>query len=227
MVQLLAFGKHNNWTSFEKHMRDDVNWDSCDLPWRRSSKWIVLQVALQTILQRAFPQREGYIQYKNFMLYLVSEIGMMMIKNAVNPDQLAIVRAKVGRLLYKLGEKVYGFVADYAQSCEKSIADRLHAIKLDIKKADRMIVPHFSAAGKNDLQMSLKNCREYLRSVFQQTPAKIEPIHFDRRHGQRNQRDKYGLPVLESGDIVSLADLESWVEKKKTDGLGSKCATFR
>ncbi|PYI28973.1 hypothetical protein BP00DRAFT_438002 [Aspergillus indologenus CBS 114.80] len=43
MTQLLAFGERNQWPAFEKHMRDEVNWDSSKLPWRRSPYWFVMR----------------------------------------------------------------------------------------------------------------------------------------------------------------------------------------
>lgn len=148
------------------------------------------------------------------MLYLVSEIGTLMAKYTPHPDQLAIVRSKIGRRIYKLKDKVYDFVANHAQLSEKRIMEELRTIQLSIKKANHLVVPHFPAAGEDDLQMSLKHCREYLQNVLQQTPVNIEPIPFSRLHEQRNQRDNDGLPILGSADILVLADFERWVEEK-------------
>lgn len=114
MTQLLAFGERNNWSSFDKHMRDEVNWRRSRLPWRRSPYWFIMRVTLQTILRRAFPEGEGQDQYKNFMLYLVTEIGSVAtrMRPAVPADHLDIIRAKISRRISKLQGAVFPFVAD-------------------------------------------------------------------------------------------------------------------
>lgn len=221
MVQLLAFGNHNNGGSFEKRMRDDVNWDDCLLPWRRSPYWVVLRVSLQTILQRAFPDREGYIAYKNFILYFVAHIGVIMANNAVSPEQLANVRSKLGRRIYKLGQNTHGFVAAYAKSSEEGIMNRLRAIQLRIRRGEQTMVPDIPTAEGNDLRMSLMNSREYLKSVLRQSPVNIDPMPFSRFYAKRHHRTDYGLPILQSGDYLELFDFERWVEKELTNWVNS------
>jgi hypothetical protein len=38
----------------------------------------------------------------------------------------------------------------------------------------------------------------------------IEQFYFDREHEARNQLNRHGLPLLESGDLLALADFEQW-----------------
>lgn len=220
MTQLLAFGEHNNWTSFEKHMRDEVNWDNCKLPWRRSPQWAVLRIALQTILQRAFLGCEGLVQYKNFMLYLVAEIGTVVLKHPITSDRLAFVRAKIGRRIYKMGDNVYDFVADHAQSSDRRLMDSLRAIQSDIIESDKIFVPRcFRAAREEDLKMTLNHSRQYLRAILQQKPTTAEPTPFKRQYTQRNRRNEHGLPILDSGNPLSLFDMELWVERYLKDWI--------
>ncbi|RJE18781.1 hypothetical protein PHISCL_08882 [Aspergillus sclerotialis] len=193
MVQLLAFGNHNNWGSFQKRMRDDVNWD----------------------------RREGYIAYKNFILYLVAHIGVVMARNAVIPEQLANVRSKLGRRIYKLGENTHDFVAECAKSSEEGLMNRLRAIQLKIRRGEQMMVPDIPTAGANDLQTSLKNSREYLISVLRQSPTKTDPVPFNRFHRKRHHRTSYGLPLLQPGDYIELCDFERWVERELNNWVNS------
>ena len=215
MAQLLAFGTRNKEPSFEKHMQDDVNWDSCKIPWRRSPHWTVLRVALQTVLQRAFPDCEGRVQYKNFLLYLMAEIGVKINRHSTTPDQLAAIRLKIGRRISKLKEKTHSFVADYAQSSERRIMDSLYAIQRNIVKSDRLHVPpHFPPTHEEHLWMTLKHSRCYLKSVLLQIPAESEVRPFDRQYDHRNARNAFGLPIVEAGsDLLSLADMERWVDQ--------------
>ncbi|KAL2000220.1 hypothetical protein VTN02DRAFT_3392 [Thermoascus thermophilus] len=214
MTQLLAFGRHNDWPSLQKHVRDEVNWDRSKLPWRRSPTWFVFRVALQTVLQRSFPLGKGRIQYKNFMLYLVAEIGSVVsrMESDVTVDQLAIIRAKLGRRLSKLREDVFGFVANRVRSSADDLSKRLEKIQLDIRQSDRLTVTRLRpSAREEDFRMSLNNCREYLRDVMLKTPGDSDPPLFTPSHERRNQRNEYGLPMLNQGDVVSLADFEQWV----------------
>ncbi|KAL4918888.1 hypothetical protein BDW62DRAFT_200285 [Aspergillus aurantiobrunneus] len=111
MAQLLPFGEQNAWKSFEKHMRDEVNYDDTKLPWRRSPLWFVIRVALQTILYRVFPYCKGRTEYKNFMLYLAFEIGSVAQGQQFRdlPDILALILAKISRRVYKLQDETLEF----------------------------------------------------------------------------------------------------------------------
>lgn len=187
------------------------------LPWRRSSTWFVFRVALKTVLQRFYPLGEGRIQYKNFMLYLVAEIGSVVsrMESDVTVDQLAIIRVKLGRRLSKLREDVFGFVANRARSSADDLSKRLEKIQLDIRQSDRLTVTRLRpSAREEDIRMSLNNCREYLREVMLQTPGDSDPPLFTRSHERRNQRNEYGLPMLNQGDVLSLADFEQWVNNQ-------------
>ncbi|KAJ5801525.1 uncharacterized protein N7518_003593 [Penicillium psychrosexuale] len=214
MTQLLAFGEHNAELSFTKNTREEVNWRSSKLPWRRSPHWLVLRVALQTVLQRALPNGEGYKQYKNFMLYFVAELGCLStrVRPVVPADCLEIIRAKICRRLLKLKEGACDFVLEHAKSAETIMRSSLQIIQQDIIRSGAMPVPKGIACTPEDLQMSLKSSREYLNSAMSRVPVNIEQSCFDRRHEPRNRINRVGLPILESGDLLSLTDFECWVK---------------
>ncbi|KAJ5215355.1 uncharacterized protein N7498_001762 [Penicillium cinerascens] len=214
MTQLLAFGEHNAELSFAKNTRDEVNWRSSKLPWRRSPHWLVLRVALQTVLQRALPDGDGYKQYKNLMLYFVAELGHLstLVRPVVPADYLEIIRAKICRRLLKLKEGACDFVLQHTKSAETIIQASLQNIQQEIIRSGAMPVPKGFACTPEDLQMSLKNSREYLNSAMSRVPANFEQSIFDRRHEPRNKINRVGLPILESGDLLSLTDFECWVK---------------
>ncbi|RAH70416.1 uncharacterized protein BO66DRAFT_471392 [Aspergillus aculeatinus CBS 121060] len=141
MTQLLAFGERNKWPSFEKHMRDEVNWKSSKLPWRRSPYWFVMRVALQTLLRRAFPEDKGQLQFKNFMLYLVARLGIQAtnMRPTVSANYLEIVRMKIARRTCKLQRIAYEFVAKQAHSTVRVILKALQDIQATIRKSDRVV----------------------------------------------------------------------------------------
>ncbi|KAJ6061423.1 uncharacterized protein N7446_005543 [Penicillium canescens] len=213
MSQLLAFGEHNEGLSFTKNTRDEVNWRKSKLPWRRSPHWFMLRVALQSVLQRALPDGQGYKEYKNFMLYLVAEFGnrSRLVRPAVAADQLEIIRAKICRRIFKLRGGVYDFVALHAKSAEAAIRATLQAVHQDIMSSNSMTIPEGFACTPQDVQMSLENSREYLQSAMNRISTAVEQSYFDREHEPRNQLNRHGLPLLKSGDLLSLADFEQWV----------------
>ncbi|RHZ68728.1 hypothetical protein CDV55_106064 [Aspergillus turcosus] len=222
MTQLLAFGERNGWTSFDKHMRDEVNWRSSRLPWRRSPYWFVMRVALQTVLRRAFPEGKGQDQYKNFMLYLVTEIGLVATRKrpAVPADHLEIIRAKIGRRISKLQGAVFPFVAEYALSAETALKTALEGIQRTIIDTDSITVPELFSYTRQDLRMTLENCSEYLQAAMNGVPMEVETSPFNRTYEIRGQRDSNGVPMLRSNDVLSLFDFERWVENEMTNWAG-------
>ncbi|KAL2825471.1 hypothetical protein BDW59DRAFT_161697 [Aspergillus cavernicola] len=214
MIQLLAFGKHSVWKSFEKHVRDEVNFQDSKLPWRRSPLWFVLKVALQTILQRVFPDSEGLTEYKNFMLYLAAEMGSvtkgMEIPNLA--DVVTFLRAKIARRIYKLQGQTFDFVSRRVAEIDRAIVKQLQDLHLKGQAPDSRLIPEaFVPVRAKDLETSLTNSREFLHSAMLPTPPTNSVSLFDRSHKQRIKYDSNGLPKLED-DQLSLFDFEAWID---------------
>ncbi|KAL2812570.1 hypothetical protein BDW59DRAFT_167774 [Aspergillus cavernicola] len=221
MTQLLAFGEHNTWPVFDKHMRDEVNWRNSRLPWRRSPHWFVIRVAMQTVLQRLFPDSDGRKQYKNFMLYLVAKLGLVTVtmQPDIPADCLHMIRAKIGRRLYKLQGGVYGHVAEQARLSNVTIMAKLQKVQETIIKLDQRTIPNVFNPTKDNLRMSLKGCGAQLRAAMVAVPGEVHRTQFNREYDQRLKRNKHGLPMLRQNDPLSLADFEGWVETMLTDWL--------
>ncbi|KAG2366240.1 hypothetical protein BDR07DRAFT_1480293 [Suillus spraguei] len=85
-----------------KRIGDDVLWDNAKLPWRRSSLWLVIRVALQTTLER---NALGRTTYKSFMLFLMARVTTLAINHNyhLSNDVLHFMSAKIARRLFKLG----------------------------------------------------------------------------------------------------------------------------
>ncbi|KAJ0423879.1 hypothetical protein BJY00DRAFT_309697 [Aspergillus carlsbadensis] len=214
MMELLALGKHNAWKSFEKHTRDEVNFEKGRLPWRRSPLWFVLKVALQTTLYRSFPDSEGRAEYKNLMLFLVAEIGSSAIASKV-PDSaevLTIIRAKASRRVYKLQNKAFDFVLETVKEVDAAIAACLTKQFCRIEAADsKEISQKFDSIKESDLETSLKHSGDSLRNALVHTPSTGPAKSFKIKHKKRKQTLTSGLFKLDDGEVVSLVDLETWV----------------
>ncbi|RAK78122.1 uncharacterized protein BO72DRAFT_495654 [Aspergillus fijiensis CBS 313.89] len=192
MTQLLAFGKRNKWPSFEKHMHDE------------------------TILRRAFPEDEGQLQFKNLMLYLVARLGLQAtnMRPTVSADQLEIIRMKIARRTCKLQSAAYEFVAKQAHSTVRVILKALQDIQATIRKSDRVVVPQAFQHTSKDLQMSLKNCSEYLRNAMTRAPSQVQTSQFSRTYPAREPRNAHGLPTVQEDNLLTIFDCERWVENE-------------
>lgn len=70
MGMLRAIGDPYDPQRVHKHTRDDVLWKSALSPWRRSSLWLLLRIAMHTTLV-IYHNQDGY---KSFMIYFLARI---------------------------------------------------------------------------------------------------------------------------------------------------------
>ncbi|PGH16509.1 hypothetical protein AJ80_05194 [Polytolypa hystricis UAMH7299] len=217
MNQLLAMGSHNDCVRFAKHTHDEVNWDECKIPWRRSSFWLVLRVSLQTVLRRVFGPEQARIQYKNFGVYLVAQVGERALELAEStPEILSLIGTKIARRISKLENELFTFVSDYACREVRLINQRLVDMRRDISKVP---VPSFPTEATNeDISMSLTNSRNYLENALSPRSIDSRETSVSTLRRMRTNFDKRFLPTLDGDDdSLSLADLEYWVECHLSD----------
>ncbi|KAJ6561074.1 hypothetical protein DFH09DRAFT_1035925 [Mycena vulgaris] len=85
-----------------KRINDHVLWRSALLPWRRSPKWLVIRVALQTTLEQwGMPEKYGYKAFITFVLAKTLELSRTQTAG-VTHDLLFVMSAKVATRLWKL-----------------------------------------------------------------------------------------------------------------------------
>ncbi len=62
-----------------KETREEVLWDSCELPWRRSPMWLLLRVTLQLHFNRECQSlRNPKALYKGFMIFVLCDVLSMV-----------------------------------------------------------------------------------------------------------------------------------------------------
>ncbi|KAJ5124143.1 uncharacterized protein N7515_007968 [Penicillium bovifimosum] len=217
MTELLALGEHNEHPDkILKCVRDEVNWCSALLPWRRSPAWLVLRVALQVVLRRCFSENEDQVQYKNFMLFLMARLSAGANRygdptNAV--DCWAIIRQRLGRRIFKLGHDVFPFVVEEVISTSNHLLDKLKCIQTQIGASDGADIPFVPpSASPEDLHMSLVNSRPYLQAKMRLSPEKARRTQFDPTD-TINLSWSDGFPVLKHGSVAALGEFEGWVEE--------------
>ncbi|KAF9252833.1 hypothetical protein LCP9604111_359 [Penicillium roqueforti] len=217
MTQLLALGTHHEEKRVLKCVRDEVNWKSALLPWRRSPAWLVIRVALQLVLRRCFNETEGRLHYKNFILYFMATLAARQNPSVAShelADCYEIMRARIGRRIYKLEDKdeVFSFVANRAHSASKDLLDRLMSIKKQIKITNRVRIPLIpSSSSQDDVHQSLLHCKEYLQAAMRSSPNQVKPTKFCRTHTS-NLKWSNDLPIPKIGSIMALSEFEQWVD---------------
>ncbi|KAL4900003.1 hypothetical protein BDW74DRAFT_183142 [Aspergillus multicolor] len=235
MAQLLAFGEHNVYKSFEKHVSDEVNLNDGKKAWRRSPLWFIMKVAIQTILYRIFPDCEGRTEYKNFMTFLVVELGFRARNQEILSETpkfsdiasvLRIIQAKIARRVSKLQGKTFDFVLQRVAKANGAITERLQDLHSDIRTRDlRVIPPFFGPVRDTDLVTSLKHSRNHLRDAMMHVQAGRTKSPFNRKHKTRIQRQSTGLPKLKDGEILTLLDFEGWVDTQLQTWVNTTCLT--
>ncbi|KAI1264019.1 hypothetical protein F5Y18DRAFT_437210 [Xylariaceae sp. FL1019] len=101
MPLLEAIGSHYQAPVLRKRVRDEVNIQGEDLPWRRLPFWLVLRVAAQRQLSLALGNERGRIGYKFLMCVLLSQL-LQESAGKLSPELAMTLRAKICRRMAKL-----------------------------------------------------------------------------------------------------------------------------
>ncbi|KAL2060399.1 hypothetical protein VTL71DRAFT_9429 [Oculimacula yallundae] len=216
---LRSIGQPHDVTRIQKHTRDDVLWHEALTPWRRSPRWLLLRVALQTSLKKKDEDQGRSTQYKMFMVLLLTNILNRALQESTSGELLFIMMAKISRRMLKLG----------------SVADDmpwLDDVKLSMDAAQKELrtrwniiqnTPHTAIDESADLQglrqssdihLQFRTLRTYLEEINQRllNVSSIRPslpICKD-----RILQDASILPTATTTGASSLwlLDLEAWVK---------------
>jgi hypothetical protein len=102
---LRAIGKPVSTTTAKKNTREEVFWKDAKNPWRRSSLWLLLRVAMQLTFARlsADPLKS---MYKSFMAFLMSRIlKLALTSSCLESDIIYAMNAKLSQRLLKIEEQ--------------------------------------------------------------------------------------------------------------------------
>lgn len=97
---LQGLGSPVSVSAISKNTRDDVLWDDAEFPWRRSSMWLLIKVALHLVVTRS----PGGTQH-TFKVIMVSILGHVVSKAAEQnfpSEDLQAMNAKIVRRIHKL-----------------------------------------------------------------------------------------------------------------------------
>ncbi|KAG4430699.1 hypothetical protein IFR05_013818 [Cadophora sp. M221] len=226
MPLLEAVGSAVEVPKLRKRVRDDVNIQNAEFPWRRLPFWLVLRVAIQRQLCLVLGNEPGRACYK-FLICTVLAHLLEDCAGQLAPELTVMLRAKLCRRLAKLAmdkTRVYSASAVYNQFFD-SVGPMLKGI---IKKATDQVESawaHFKTtiarpipvlpprADEQALHLSLPNSERYLCNLLALPPSQ--------------RRDLASLHIPPSGDgtmeqvtkftdrYFSLARLEKGIEKER------------
>lgn len=98
---LRGIGKPADVLRVQKRTRDDAIWKNTAKPWRRSSLWLLIRVALQTTLTDVDGDC-GSAMYKQFTVYFLECVLKEAIEHDLPSDLLFVMSAKISRRTLKL-----------------------------------------------------------------------------------------------------------------------------
>ncbi|KAF8859302.1 hypothetical protein BDZ45DRAFT_689400 [Acephala macrosclerotiorum] len=209
-----------------KRTRDDVLWGGGLEPWRRSPRWILLRVAMQTSI--ASPGGD-HTRYKIFMIYFMATVLDLAVQNEYPSDLLHIILAKINRRIQKLGliipddapwaEQPQDFVMETMESARSLLAKRWSTVQKSADSAGtfrlaelKKLKPH-----ENTI-LRLPNLRPFLERLHNVKLEQHNEKTFEGKCSQRINGTGSSLPDPESLDPtshfeirLSLMDLELWV----------------
>ena len=218
MAILASVGQSVQAQKISKRTRDDVLWSNALLPWRRSPLWLAIRVTIQMTLYRKLLAKEGYIQYKNFMVCLMSKVASIARLEHKPADTCHVILAKIARRVHKLDENTLGFVQQKAlDSCQR-VKDQqnLEWRKIQRLDADRPTTVRESNFA-NDTALSLDTSRPYLDAALAHSQSSAPPATPFTPNCRSFLGSYRGLPQLDTSsaakeDIVFvLAEFENWV----------------
>ncbi|KAF1847270.1 uncharacterized protein K460DRAFT_332087 [Cucurbitaria berberidis CBS 394.84] len=220
-----------------KRVRDDVNIEATEFPWRRLPFWLVLRVCTQRQLQLSLGNEAGRACYKFLIITMLIEL-LNECASQLAPELTMTLRAKICRRLAKLEQEKGNspavhdhFFTVAGPFFKESITRVTKLVELawdKFKRETTRPIPQLSTRADQQAQyLSLPNSRAYLQAVLS-----LPRI-------QKNARLSFRLPQLHDSTIeqveqftdmyFQLAELENKIEAKEqpkfttTSPLESRC----
>ncbi|KAF2797566.1 hypothetical protein K505DRAFT_358267 [Melanomma pulvis-pyrius CBS 109.77] len=210
-----------------KRVRDDVNIEAAEFPWRRLPFWLVLRVFTQRQLQLSLGNEAGRACYKFLITTLLVEL-LNECPSQMAPELTVTLRAKICRRLAKLEQEkgnspaVYDHLFTVAGPFFKEAITRITKLVESawekFKRETARPVPRLSPrVDQQALYLSLPNSGAYLEGVLnlprtqKQTQLSLHhpPLHDSTIEQVEQFTDMY----------FKLAKLESMIEKHQIPRL--------
>ena len=162
---LRSVGRPADIVRITKRVGDDVSWNNSKLPWRRSSLWFLIKVAIQTSLGRS---TLGHDVYKRFMLFFMCCLANERICADLPNDLLHSMSAKISRRLRKLGSSAPDWLSRTVLETCTSLRSILEKRWREVHAAQRVspLWAPFQLDFTGDIELSLLGSGDYLRNCL-------------------------------------------------------------
>lgn len=185
MPLLEAIGSSADVARLEKRVRDDVNIENAEFPWRRLPFWLILRVAIQRHLCITLGNENGRACYK-FLICTVLAHLLEDCYGQLAPELTIMLKAKLCRRLAKLEmdknqasfvSPVYNQLFDSIGPLFKKVirkaTEHVELTWADFKKTTTRKIPRLpSRADEQALRLSLLNSEKYILDVLTLPHAK-------------------------------------------------------
>ena len=202
----------------QKRTRDEVLWNDCLLPWRRSALWLTVRVALQSTLIHALGSEQGTSEYKNFMIFLMTEIASLASAANFSNELCHVIVAKVARRTSKLGPRILSFVQDRALTiCQIINYKQKRLWKAVCDQDGKRPTTVDKGSFERDTALSLNNSNHYLSIILDsdrgilQTESSFTPQCHSRLGLHRGLFSLDGLHTVKDENVYILTEFETWI----------------
>ncbi|KAL3412906.1 hypothetical protein V8F44DRAFT_645694 [Aspergillus fumigatus] len=213
-------------SQIQKNTREEVMWLDSRSPWRRSSLWLLIRVALQLMLCRRAVHRETPDDlYKQFMIFFMSCI-VGAVPNTICSEHLQIMISKISRRLVKLGTpNNRGWIAHVREALKTATniiekrwhemiarkscqSDTRHVAELDFGSDVYYVLPELdNYLAEIDERRIMQRVNEFLpQSNLVEFPSTDLPLHLD------FTEPEYKAYNLAAFEYWVASSLETWLE---------------
>lgn len=201
-----------------KRIRDDVLWNDCRVPWRRSSLWLILRVSLQTTLVHSLKAEEAFINYKNFMIYFLAAILGLVWQHSPDVELLKIIQMKMARRAAKLGKNIFAFVQEKALAISEEVTRFSENTWVGLQGQDASRETKINVATvKDDIALTMSHCRPALNAALLEFRSDHNGrISIPLSSNEWITSSEDGFPVVQTTSvpgekIYALAEFEQWI----------------
>jgi hypothetical protein len=187
---LRSIGRPANITRISKRVGDDVVCNNSKLPWRRSSLWLLIRVALQTTLDGS---HLGHDTYKEFMLFFMCCLAEEKACADLPSDVLHFMSTKISRRLRKLGSSAPDWLSRFVLQACTSLRSTIENRWKQVQAAQRLS-PRWTPSQLDltrDIRLSLLESKEYLRNTLVSPSINPPDILFIPEHRSRGALDDF------------------------------------
>ena len=218
---LHGMGKEAEVKRITKRITDDVCWDKPKSPWRRSSLWLVLRVAIQT----TGDSRETY---KAFTVFFQTQLLQLFVDHKFPSDLLHAARVKTSRRVHKLGVSAPPSLLRAVEAVSCMVDQHLQTIWSEEQRLQAIspIYTPDSTTIEEDTTMSLLESRAHLTKIMRPDHCSYSYTAFDTSHFPRLlntydfrhlHHDHVLTKAVQAEPYVALADFE-FIVQERLDG---------